>query len=143
MLPVSVSSSEALIGHRYAYIIPTENRNSISGGTYGGQHGVYGSTSTTTTNAGDLIRGYMMKKGFVIVDTVPEDQSKKCVIVSFGESGRRNLGLGYTIEVTLQFLDGFSREPICIVTGEGQGKTEADDIRIAVNRCLDAVFGEK
>lgn len=141
LLPVSVSSPDALAGYRYVYVNPTGDRNSVTGGTFGGQYAVYGATRTTTTNASDVISGYLMKKGFVIVDKVPEDQSKKCVIVTFGESGRRNFKLGYTIEVTLQFLDGVTREPICVATGEGQGSTEADDIRIAITRCLDAVLG--
>lgn len=140
---MTVSSPGTLNEYKYAYIVPTGERSSVSGSTYGNQYGTYGSTLTKSTNAGDIISGYLMKKGFVIVDKVPDDISKKCVIISFGESGRRNLNWGYTIEVTLQFLDGVTRDPICVVTGEGQGSTEADDIRIAVTRCLDAVFEGK
>lgn len=58
------------------------------------------------------------------------------LIVSYGESGRRNVNLGYSIEVTIQFLSAKTNMPVCVCTAEGQGSTEADDIRIAINRAL-------
>ena len=67
----------------------------------------------------------------------------KTVIVNYGESGRRSLNLGYTIEVTIQFVSYKSNELICTCTAEGQGETEADDIRKAINRALTALFGKK
>ena len=47
---------------------------------------------------------------------------------------------GYTIEVTIQFVSGKSSELVCSCTAEGQGTTEADDIRQAINRCIVALF---
>ena len=57
-----------------------------------------------------------------------------------GESGRRNRGLGYTIEVTIQFISAKTKQMICSCTAEGQGETEADDIRQAIRRALDGLF---
>ena len=51
------------------------------------------------------------------------------------------MGLGYAIEVTIQFSSANTHAVVCTVTGEGYGDTEADDIRLAITRCLDTVFG--
>ena len=52
-------------------------------------------------------------------------------------------GLGYTIEVTIQFSSAKTNEMICSCTAEGQGETEADDIRQAIRRALTSLFPEK
>ena len=64
------------------------------------------------------------------------------VIVNYGESGRRNRGLGYTIEVTIQFISAKTHAQICSCTAEGQGETEADDIRQAITRCLSGLLSK-
>ena len=64
----------------------------------------------------------------------------KTLVVNYGESGRRNLNFGYLIEVTIQFLQARTHSVVCICTAEGQGSTEADDIRIAINRALEPLF---
>ena len=72
---------------------------------------------------------------------VKNDLADKTMIINYGETGRRSTGLGgYTIEVTIQVLSAKTSEVICVVTGEGQGETEADDIRIAINRCLEEMY---
>ena len=43
---------------------------------------------------------------------------------------------GYTLGVSIQMLDSKTHEPLFICTAEGQGETEADDIRKAIARCL-------
>ena len=48
--------------------------------------------------------------------------------------------LGYTIEITLQFLSADTHEVVCTSTAEGMGETEADDIRIAIQKALTEVF---
>ena len=50
---------------------------------------------------------------------------------------------GYTIEVTIQFVSAKSNELISSCTAEGQGQTEADDIRQAITRCLSALFSSE
>ena len=64
------------------------------------------------------------------------------MIINYGESGRRNRGLGYTIEVTIQFVSAKSNELICSCTAEGQGETETDDIRQAITRCISGLLKE-
>ena len=65
------------------------------------------------------------------------------MIVNFGESGRRNVNLGYSTEVTIQFISADTQRPICTCTAEGQGSTEADDVRKAIQRALDPLFNSK
>jgi hypothetical protein len=60
--------------------------------------------------------------------------------VNYGESGKRYRRLGYTIEVTIQFVSAKNNNIVCSCTAEGQGETEADDIRQAISRCLQGLL---
>ena len=128
---------------KYAYISPTKELTSSSGGTYGGQYGIYGSSTTKSVNPSDVIAGVLIKEGFIILPELKSELSNETLIVNYGESGRRNRGLGYTIEVTIQFISAESKQMICSCTAEGQGETEADDIRQAIRRALEGVFPKK
>ena len=48
--------------------------------------------------------------------------------------------MGYTIEVSIQFVDAKTKEIICVSTAEGIGYTESDDIREAITRALNVIF---
>lgn len=50
------------------------------------------------------------------------------------------LTLAFVTEVTLQFLDAGTYELICSLTAEGDGRTETDEVRKAIQKCLDAIF---
>ena len=143
LLPVSVTKNSGLSEYKYVYITPTSGITSTTGGVYGGSYGVYGSTQTKSIYPSDIIAGIMIKKGFTQVPNITPEIATQTLIINYGESGRRTVGLGYTIEVTLQFLSAKTHEIVCISTAEGQGATEADDIRIAINRALDEVFPSK
>lgn len=127
---------------KYAYIIPTKELTSSTGSTYGGQYGIYGSSTTRSVNPSDIIAGILIQKGYVILPEIKPELAKETLIVNYGESGRRNRGLGYTIEVTIQFISADTNQMICSCTAEGQGSTEADDIRQAIKRALDGLFAK-
>lgn len=127
---------------KYAYISPTKELTSSTGSTYGGQYGIYGSSMTKSVNPSDIIAGILIQKGYVILPEIKPELAKETVIVNYGESGRRNRGLGYTIEVTIQFISADTNQMICSCTAEGQGSTEADDIRQAIKRALDGLFAK-
>lgn len=127
---------------KYAYISPTKELTSSTGHTYGGQYGVYGSSTTKSVNPSDVISGILIQNGYVILPELNPELAKETLIVNYGESGRRNRGLGYTIEVTIQFISAYTHDIFCSCTAEGQGTTEADDIRQAINRALDGLFTE-
>lgn len=89
-----------------------------------------------------MISGYLIKKGFVILPEKDDEVLSDTLIVNYGESGRRYvyLGMGYTTEVTIQFIAAQTNKIVCVTTAEGIGDTEADDIKEAITRALDAIF---
>ena len=139
--PVIVKNSPIEM-FKYVYISPTKELTSSTGSTYGGQYGIYGSSTTKSVNPCDVIAGILIQKGYVILPELNPELAKETLIVNYGESGRRNRGLGYTIEVTIQFISAYTHEIICSCTAEGQGSTEADDIRQAIMRALDGLFAK-
>ena len=140
LLPVNIARNSSLDKYTYFYITPTESKTS-SGGVYGNNGHVYGS-STKSTNPSDIISGYLIKKGLIRIPEIKNELIDKTMIINYGETGRRNTSIwgGYAIEITLQVLSAKTNEVVCVVTGEGQGETEADDIRIAINRCLEEMY---
>ncbi|MEL3908588.1 MAG: hypothetical protein P1P64_06190 [Treponemataceae bacterium] len=128
--------------YKYVIINPTETVKTTYGagttGTYSGFY--YSATETKTVNPKDVIAGYLIKKGFIILSDVDEKLKNQTMIITYGESNRHSHGLGYAIEVTLQFISSDTKELICTSTADGYGETEADNIRIALTRALDALF---
>lgn len=80
---------------KYAYISPTKELTSSTGSTYGGQYGIYGSSTTKSVNPSDVIAGILIQKGYVILPDLSPELAKETLIINYGESGRRNRGLGY------------------------------------------------
>ena len=131
--PVTSIKNDSIEKFKYVYTSPTTSLTSGSGFTIGGQ---FYSTSKSV-NPSDVINGILSKEGFIKLPELKPELSDETLIVNYGESGRRKTGLGgYTIEVTIQFISAKSKTLICSCTSEGQGETEADDIRQAITRCL-------
>ena len=113
--------------------------SSSSGATIGGQY----YSSGKSVNPSDVITGILTKEGFIALPELKPELTDQTLIVNYGESGKRVIawGLGgYTIEVTIQFISAKSHTLICSCTAEGQGSTEADDIREAITRCLSGLL---
>ena len=138
--PVTYNGNTSLIGYKYAYITPTSGLSSSSGGVYGNAYGVYGSTISKSINPADVISGILMKNGFTLIPKLDDELKDRTIIINYGETGRRNVFWGYTIEITLQILSADTHEVLCTTTAEGMGSTEADDIRIAITRAMEAIF---
>ena len=138
MAPVVTKSADSIHNYRYFYITPTGNYTSGSG-VYSNQFGTYGGT-VKSINPASIISGILLKKGFVQVNEVNPTNADKTMIINFAETGRRQILLGYSIEVTIQFISAETQEPICTCTAEGMGDTEADDVRIAIQRALEPLF---
>ena len=139
--PVSVIKNNSPENYKYVYISPTNSLTSSSGSVYGGTYGVYGGTTSKSVNPADVISGILAKKGFIRLPELKSELSDETIIVNYGESGKRSIALiGYTIEVTIQFVSAKSNELISSCTAEGLGSTEADDIRQAITRCLSGMF---
>ena len=135
--PVIVSNKQDFSRFKYFIVTPSATLTSGTGAIYG----LNGSTLSKSVNPSDLISGILTKKNFIRLSQVNPELSAQTMIVNFGESGRRDTGLGgYTIEVTIQFVSHSNNEIISSCTAEGQGVTEADDIRIAIDRCLNKLM---
>jgi len=130
--------------NQYSFVVlpSAANLSSSSGGVYGNEYGVYGSSSSKEINPSNIIEGILLKKGLISTDTVTPENKDRTLIVKYGESGRRDVagGLGgYTLEVTIVFVAANTSEIIYSCVAEGQGETEVDDIREAIHRCLSGV----
>lgn len=137
--PTSIKNG-AIENYRYIYISPTNSLTSSSGATIGGQY----YSSSKSVNPSDVITGILAKEGLIRLPELKSELTDETLIVNYGESGRRNTGFGgYTIEVTIQFVSAKSSSLICSCTAEGQGSTEADDIRQAITRCLTELVPKK
>lgn len=131
-------NGDSIGNYTYFYVMPT-NEITSSSGVYGNQYGLYGGI-TKSINPSDVISGILLKNGYIRVAEIKEENKSKTMIVNYGESGRRNVNLGYSIEVTIQFTNAETQSPIVVCVAEGQGSTEADDIRKAINRALEPLF---
>ena len=136
MKPTVVNKVSSLDEYTYFYLTPTQEVTSNYGMTFSGSY----YSSSKTINPSDIIAGTLMKKGFLRLPELDKNKLDKTFVVNYGESGRRNVNLGYSIEITLQFVSAMDHSLICTSTAEGQGSTEADDIRIAINKALEAIF---
>lgn len=135
---INTYNNDGISNYRYFYVSPTGDYTSSSG-VYGDKYGVYGGT-TKSINPGSIISGILFKNGYIQVNEINANNADETMIVNFGESGRRNVNLGYSIEVTIQSISAATQLPICSCTAEGQGTTEADDVRIAIQRALAPLF---
>lgn len=140
--PVSISQTQSVKEYHFFYITPTAGINSTTGGMYGGVYGFYGATTSHSVNPADLISGYLIKQGFTRLPEVVPELKDQTLVINYGQSGSRKVFWGSVTEITIQFLLASTMQPICICSGEGFGETEADDIKQAINSCLDAIFAK-
>lgn len=124
--------------YKYAVVSQTQNLTSGVGSGYAGYGTGLGFSSSVSksVNPGDVIAGILMKKGYIIVDKADKEGT---FLVKYGQGDKRNVlgGIGgYTLGVTIQMLDAKTQEALFVCSAEGQGSTEADDIRKAIDRCL-------
>jgi hypothetical protein len=130
--------SSSLGNYRYFIVNPTESLTSSVGATINGAYYSEGKSA----NPRDIISGYLIKRGLVVLTEKQVELLGNTVVVNYGESGRRDVAFGYTTEVTLQFIAADTNQIVGSSTAEGIGSTEVDDVRIAIKRALDAIFGK-
>lgn len=133
LLPATSIKNSSIDSYKYIFISPTNSLTSSAGATFGAQY----YASSKTVNPTDVITGILSKEGFIRLPELKPELAEETLIINYGESGKRNTGWGgYTLEVTIQFISAKSSALICSCTAEGQGETEADDIREAITRYL-------
>ncbi len=135
--PVSINQRGDVSKYNYMYIVPTGDVTSGNGAI---SYGLFGYESTTTVNPGDVIAGYLVKRGFIRLPELVPELSEKTMIVSYGETNRSFDGLLYHMEVTVQFLSAGNHLFIGSFVADGAGDTESDAIREAISRGLDSLF---
>jgi hypothetical protein len=141
LLPPKVIVNKPISDFKYVVLPNTDSKTSNNTALYGGAYNIYGTTTTQSVNPKDIISGILMKKGFIILPEVKDELLEKTLIVNYGESGKRMTGLGgYTLEVTISFVSAKNFNIVGTCVAEGQGSTESEDIRIAITRCLNAIF---
>ena len=135
--PASVILKKDISSYTYVYVPSTQTVHGSTAITVSGMVLPY----SQSVNPRDVIAGVLSKRGYVILNELDERFRQETIIVNYGESDRRNVGLrGYTIEVTLQFVSAATGELLCTTTAEGCGSTEAADVKQAVTRALQALF---
>ena len=138
--PTTISRHNSLVGYKFFYVTPTAERNSVSGGTYGNQHGVYGSTKSNSVSPSELIAGYLMNRGYIRVPEINYEKANQTIIINYGDGNAREGIEGFAIEVTIQILDAEKNEILCICKADAIGDTEANAIRKATEKCLNEIF---
>ncbi|MBL7770023.1 MAG: hypothetical protein JNK20_13660 [Flavipsychrobacter sp.] len=129
---------QSIENFKYIFLSTTNSLTSSTGVTISGQY----YSSSKSVNPSDVITGILTKNGFIKLAELNTELLGQTLIVNYGESGKRKAGLGYTIEVTIQFISAKSNTLVASCTAEGQGETEADDIRQAITRCLNEIISK-
>lgn len=136
--PVIMTKHDSFDSYKYVYITPTGDVTSNAGGKYGTQDN--NRPFIQSINPSDFIAGILLKEGYIRLPELSKDVLDRTLIVNYGESDRHIQGLGYGSEVIIQFIAADTHEVVCSCSGEGQDKTEAEAIRVAITRCMDKVF---
>lgn len=136
----TLSNTPDLSKYKYVCAMPTNEKKSFIGATFGQQYGLYGYTTSNSINPAEEIAGRFMLHGFVRLNEIKEEQKPQTIVVSYGQSSTMNWAEIYTVKVTIQLLDATSYELICSASAEGTGEIEANAIRKATKKCLDAIF---
>ena len=131
--------------YRYVYIMPT---GSVTGSTrvYTSSidNRVHGGV-TRTTNPSDMMSGMLMQKGFTILPQLDQNKLAETLVLSYGETGHRDVGflwLSTSTNIIIQFRDAQTNDLIASAEAEDYGSTEADNVRYAIQKALDAIFAQ-
>ena len=141
LLPPTVKVNALITDYKYVLISNSSDKNSNTNILYKSGNNISNTSISQNANPKDIISGFLLKKGFVILPEIKETLLDKTLIVNYGESGKRMTGLGgYTLEATISFVSAKSFNVIASCSAEGQGSSESDDIRLAITRCLNAII---
>ena len=143
--PTTCSVQPTFYKYRYVYIMPT---GSVIGSTAVStsyvDNRVHGGV-TRTTNPSDMMSGVLMQKGFNILPQLDQNKLAETLVLSYGETGHRDVGflwLSTSTGIIIQFRDAQTNELIASAEAEDYGSTEADNVRYAIQRALDAIFAQ-
>lgn len=139
--PTSISRMASLDGYKFFYVTPTAERNSVSGGTYGSDGHVYGTTKSNSVNPADQIASYMMNRGYIRVPEVKAQDAKQTLVINYGDGNyREGIFEERAVEVTIQILNGETNELLCVCRADAKAGNEASAIRYALDKGLNEIF---
>ena len=122
--------------YKYAYIIPTGSVTSSSGSGAVIGYMVF-SDGTKTVNPGEIIAGYLIKQGYVILPSIVPELAEETMIFSYGNAGTRQIGaFSYASKIVIQITSCKTHELLATIEAEGCGNTESDDISQALYDAL-------
>ena len=98
--PVSVNYHSPIDTYRYVYITPTSSLSSGTGSVYNG----YGSSTTKSVNPGDIISGYLIKKGYIIVPQIQPEYASQTLIINYGVLVLKDHSIYFLYNLQLQIL---------------------------------------
>ena len=124
---------------QFVAIPSTSSVNSSTSTYYSNENVGYGGSVSKQLNPSSIIEGILLKKGYTSISKITDTIKGKTLIVKYGQSGRREVFFGYTLEVTMKLISAKTMEPVFMCTAEGMGDTEVDDIREAITRCLNGL----
>ena len=128
--------------YKYVYVSPTASVTSVSGYTFGTGTGLFGAVSSESAMISNLISGYFMKHGFVKLPQIDYAKRSRTIIVNYGECVLVKRGLTYCTEVVIQLVNASDNGLICITTAEGNGDTDAGDVKDGIMKCLQSIFDD-
>ena len=134
---------EPIISYKYAIVSPTNALTSGTGGAYGSQFGLFGFSESESINPSDIISGYLMKKGFIIIPAIEPQLANETLIISYGEKNRRKYVFEYAYEISLQFISAKDHEIVCACTSEASGNSRIEGLKNAILQALDISFSTK
>lgn len=96
-------------------------------------------TESQSVNPRDLIAGTLAKQGYIILHQLDNRFLNDTMIITYGESGRRSIITNNVTEITLQLVSASTGELLGTITAEGLEDNEAETIRVALTRALQAL----
>ena len=86
-----------------------------------------------------------MQKGLTILPQLDEAKKAETLVLSYGETDHRDVGflwLSTSTGIIIQFRDAQTNDLIASAEAEDYGSTEADNVRYALHKALDAIFAQ-
>lgn len=143
-----VIKNESIAGYKYVYITPTKDFITLKSNVSSKDNSDVGYIKSESVNQYNLISGFLMKKGYIIIPELSEEKRSSTMIVSCGISNMRKANYALTTilipEMTIQLLSAQTMEVLSISTAEGFSHVDdsIEERQVAIMNALNALFNE-
>lgn len=119
------------------YVTPAGSAAASSVGV--GVGGVYEGT-TSASSPSDIIRGYLMKKGYTIVPEIKPEQAKYTMIATYGQV-KSSMDLISEITAIIQLTDAETQQLIASCEASGSSAISMSEALVrAIENAMNAIF---